>query len=254
MPDTAARSATGRSAAGPAATALEVRDLHAGYGRATVLHGVSLQVARGEIVSVIGSNGAGKSTLVQTVAGLLPARAGEILLDGEGVTGATAQMRARRGVVLVPEGRRLFGELTVGENIRLGRRAARGRSDDDPVADLLDAFPVVRERWNQQSGLLSGGQQQMVALTRAAASRPRYLLLDEPSLGLSPALTLEVFRLVRLVAERTGAGVVLVEQMADQALRLASRAYVLEQGRVVASGEAGELRRSDAVRKAYLGG
>jgi len=237
------------------AAALRVQGLRAGYGRAAVLHDVDLEVARGEIVTVIGSNGAGKSTLVQTIAGLLSARSGEIVLDGEAITTAAPEARARRGVVLVPEGRRLFGELTVGENIRLGRRAARGRSgDDDPVDDLLEAFPIVRERWDQQSGLLSGGQQQMVALTRAAASRPRYLLLDEPSLGLSPALTTEVFRLIRLIADRTGAGVVLVEQMADQALRLARRAYVLEQGSVVASGNAAEIRGSDAVRKAYLGG
>lgn len=204
---------------------------------------------------MIGSNGAGKSTLVQTITGLLPARAGSIDLDGRAVTKTAPQARARQGIILVPEGRRLFGELTVGENIRLGRRAARGRdTGDDPVEELLEAFPVVKERWNQQSGLLSGGQQQMVALTRAAASRPRYLLLDEPSLGLSPALTLEVFRLIRLIADRTGAGIVLVEQMAAQALRLASRAYILEQGRIVADGDAEELRRSDAVRRAYLGG
>lgn len=235
--------------------ALAVEGLRAGYGRATVLHDVALEVGRGEIVTVIGSNGAGKSTLVQTIAGLLPARAGTISLDGQPMTSTPPHLRARNGVVLVPEGRRLFGEMTVGENIRLGRRAARGRDEgDDPVEDLLAAFPVVKERWDQQSGLLSGGQQQMVALTRAAASRPRYLLLDEPSLGLSPALTLEVFRLIKLIADRTGAGVVLVEQMADQALRLAARAYVLEQGRVVAEGSADELRKSDAVRRAYLGG
>ena len=237
-----------------AAESLTVDSLRAGYGRATVLHDVTLDVASGEIVTVIGSNGAGKSTLVQTIVGLLSARAGSISLNGRDITSTPSHTRARQGVVLVPEGRRLFGEMTVGENIRLGRRAARGRDDgDDPVEDLLAAFPVVKERWNSQSGLLSGGQQQMVALTRAAAARPRYLLLDEPSLGLSPALTLEVFRLIRLIAERTGAGIVLVEQMADQALRLASRAYVLEQGRIVTEGDATELRRSDAVRRAYLG-
>jgi branched-chain amino acid transport system ATP-binding protein len=233
-------------------SSLDVDGLRAGYGQATVLHDVSLEVARGEIVTVIGSNGAGKSTLVQTVAGLLPARAGSIRLDGRPMTGTAAHVRARQGLVLVPEGRRLFGELTVGENIRLGRRAGRD-AGDDPVDDLVAAFPVVKERWNQQSGLLSGGQQQMVALTRAAAARPRYLLLDEPSLGLSPALTLEVFQLIRLIADRTNAGIVLVEQMAAQALNLASRAYVLEQGRIVADGDAGELRRSDAIRRAYLG-
>ncbi|MDX8152698.1 ABC transporter ATP-binding protein [Patulibacter brassicae] len=234
---------------------LQVQGLRAGYGRATILEDVSVEVAPGEVAAVIGSNGAGKTTLVKTIAGSLAARGGRILQDGDAIGGLPPEKRARRGVVMVPEGRRLFGNLTVEENIRLGRQAARGRDEgDDPVEPLLEAFPIVRERWTQRAGLLSGGEQQMVALTRAVAGRPRYLLLDEPSLGLSPRLTQEVFRLVRLVVETTNAGVILVEQMADQALKLATNAYVLDQGRVSASGPAEEIRRSDAVRKAYLGG
>lgn len=156
---------------------------------------------------------------------------------------------------MVPEGRRLFGGLTVAENIRLGAYAARGRRKASmrQVETLLDAFPVLRDRWSQRAGQLSGGEQQMVALTRAVASAPKYLLLDEPSLGLSPKLTQEVFRLIQLIAAETGAGVLLVEQMADDALSLAQDGHVLEQGRITVSGVASELRSSQDVRAAYLG-
>ena len=233
---------------------LDVKGLVAGYGRADVLHGLDLSVNRGEILCVLGSNGAGKSTLVRTIAGSLAASRGEITVDGVAVQKLSATRRARRGIVLVPEGRRLFAGLSVAENVALGRRAARGRSGGaDPVEPLLEAFPIVRERWHQQAGLLSGGEQQMVALTRAVASRPDFLLLDEPSLGLSPLLTKEVFRLVALIAGETGAGVVLVEQMADHALALAQRACVLERGLIVAQGDAAEIAGSQAVREAYLG-
>jgi branched-chain amino acid transport system ATP-binding protein len=233
---------------------LEIEALESGYDRAPILHGVSLRVEPGELVAVVGSNGAGKTTLVRTISGLLQVRAGDLRVDGDSFARTSPTKRARAGIVMVPEGRRLFPQLTVGENIEIGRRAARGRKGgDDPVEALLEAFPIVSDRWNQQAMLLSGGEQQMVALTRAVASRPRYLLLDEPSLGLSPLKTLDVFRLIELIRERTGAGILLVEQMADQALRAADRAYVLEHGRVSMEGPAAELRASDEVRRAYLG-
>lgn len=233
---------------------LVVDQLECGYDRAPILHGVSLTLDPGELVAVVGSNGAGKTTLVRTIAGLLTVRSGDLRVDDRSFARTSPARRAMSGIIMVPEGRRLFPQLTVGENIEIGRRAARGRTGGgDPVADLLDAFPIVTERWNQQANLLSGGEQQMVALTRAVAGRPRYLLLDEPSLGLSPLKTLEVFRLVELIRESTGAGILLVEQMADQALQAADRAYVFEHGRVALEGPAAEVRASDEVRKAYLG-
>ena len=233
---------------------LTVENLYAGYDRAAILHGIDLTVAPGELVAVVGSNGAGKTTLVRTIAGLLTARRGSINDDDGPITTLPPDKRSRRGTILVPEGRRLFPQLTVGENIAMGRRAGRKRiTGDDPVNDLLDSFPVIRERWGQQANLLSGGEQQMVALTRAVAARARYLLLDEPSLGLSPLKTLEVFQLIEMIRERTGAGIVLVEQMADLALKAADRAYVLEHGLISMTGTAAEVRSSDEVRRAYLG-
>ncbi|WP_137294216.1 ABC transporter ATP-binding protein [Nocardioides dongxiaopingii] len=233
---------------------LVVENAESGYDRAPILSGVSLRVEPGELVAVVGSNGAGKTTLVRTVVGQLALRAGDLADDDGSFARLSPHRRAKRGVVMVPEGRKLFPRLTVGENIALGRRAAGRRAGgEDPVDALLDAFPIVRERWGQQANLLSGGEQQMVALTRAVAARPRYLLLDEPSLGLSPLKTLDVFRLIELIRERTGAGILLVEQMADQALAAADRAYVLEHGRIVMEGDAATLRSSDEVRRAYLG-
>lgn len=233
---------------------LQVTDVVSGYGRMRVLQEVSIEVAPGKIVAVVGANGAGKSTLAKTISGVLRCSSGTIQVDGKPVQSSPAEHRARLGLIHVPEGRRLFGTLTVAENIAMGRHAARGRRDGaDTVDHLLDRFPILRDRWNQRAGLLSGGEQQMVALTRAAASRPRYLLLDEPSLGLSPRLSSEVFELVAMIAEDTGAGVMLIEQRVDAALKLADYAHVLERGRVVASGTADDIRNSEAVRVAYLG-
>ena len=233
---------------------LKVENLVCGYDRAPILHGVDLHVDPGELVAVVGSNGAGKSTLVRTICGLLAVRGGDLTDDGISFAKVAPAKRARRGIVVVPEGRRLFPQLTVGENIQLGRHGAGDRATGpDPVDALLEAFPIVKERWNQQANLLSGGEQQMVALTRAVAARPRYLLLDEPSLGLSPLKPLDVFRLIALIREQTGAGILLVEQMADQALRAADRAYVLEHGRIAMDGPADEVRASSEVRRAYLG-
>lgn len=234
---------------------LVVDKVSSGYGRATVITSIGLQLEAGRISAVVGSNGAGKTTLARTICGLLPARSGSITLDDRPVQKLSAAQRARAGIVMVPEGRRLFGGLTVAENIRMGASAARGRRKTSmrQVETLLDAFPVLRERWSQRAGQLSGGEQQMVALTRAVASAPTYLLLDEPSLGLSPKLTQEVFRLIRLIADETGAGVLLIEQMADDALGIAHVGHVLEQGRITVSGDASELRSSPDVRAAYLG-
>jgi branched-chain amino acid transport system ATP-binding protein len=235
---------------------LHLERVSAGYGRLQVLRNVTLDLDPGSIVAVVGANGAGKSTLAKTISGLLRVSSGTITVDDQEIQRLPAERRARMGVVHVPEGRRLFGSLTVAENLAMGRHAAKGRrveGGSDVVEVLLDSFPILRDRWAQQSGLLSGGEQQMVALTRAAASNPRYLLLDEPSLGLSPRLSGEVFRLVRLIADQTGAGVLLIEQRVDAALDLASSAHVLEHGHVVASGPADEVRTSEAVRAAYLG-
>jgi len=233
---------------------LRIVDIRSGYGRAAVLQDVSVEIAPGEVVALLGANGAGKSTLVRTIAGSIHCRSGQIDLDGVRIDRRPADWRACRGVTLVPEGRRLFANLTVGENIALGGIAAKRRPPGaDHVAEVLDAFPILRERWGQQAGLLSGGEQQMVALTRAVAANPRFLLLDEPSLGLSPLLVTEVYRLIRYIVERTRAGVLLVEQMTDLALEFATRGYVLDRGRVVQSGPSQVVAMSPQVRSAYLG-
>ncbi|WGY00446.1 ABC transporter ATP-binding protein [Nocardioides sp. QY071] len=234
---------------------LNVVDVSSGYGRATVISAINVELTPGRISAVVGSNGAGKSTLARTVCGLIPCRSGSIAVEGTSVHKLSAAQRARAGIVMVPEGRRLFGKLTVGDNIRLGACAAsgRGKASVQHVDTLLDAFPILRERWSQRAGQLSGGEQQMVALTRAVASAPKFLLLDEPSLGLSPRLTQEVFRLIQLIAQETNAGILLIEQMAEDALRLAQDGHVLERGRITISGSADELRTSPDVRAAYLG-
>jgi branched-chain amino acid transport system ATP-binding protein len=213
--------------------------------------GVSLGVAAGALVVVVGPNGAGKSTLINAIAGVHPAQSGEIVVAGESLRGLAPHRFCERGVALVPEGRRLFTTLSVRENLELGaylRRARRAQLLDE----VLSFFPALQAKLRSPAGTLSGGQQQMVALGRALMAEPKVLLLDEPSLGLAPAIVAELFRLVRAIHAR-GVAVLLVEQNAAAALDIASYAYVLEEGRVVAQGAAGELAGEPRIRRAYLG-
>jgi len=230
---------------------LEVRDLEAGYGAIRALRGVSLEVRRGEIVSLIGSNGAGKSTLLRVASGLLRPGAGTVRIDGEDVTGARPDRIVARGVCHVPEGRRIFANLSVRENLQMGAFARRGGASD-ALDRVLALFPRLRERLAQPGGTLSGGEQQMLAIGRALMAAPRLLLLDEPSLGLAPILVQQIFSILEEI-HRDGTTLVLVEQNALQALRIADRAYVLETGTLALEGPAASLARDPRVRRAYLG-
>jgi branched-chain amino acid transport system ATP-binding protein len=233
---------------------LEVTDLQAAYGRIPALRGVSLTVRQGEIVTVIGANGAGKSTLLRTICGMLRPTAGTIRLDDQPVGGLASSDMIRHGVVMVPEGRHVFADMTVAENLDLGayyRRDRAGvRADTERVLTL---FPILRERLRGAAGRMSGGQQQMLAIGRALMSHPRLLLLDEPSLGLAPVI---VAQLGHIIADlnRDGTTILLVEQNARMALRLAHRAYVLATGRVARSGTGQALLDDPAVHETYLGG
>ncbi len=231
---------------------LDVRDLVAGYGRVEVLRGVSLHVQPGEIVALLGSNGAGKSTLNNTVCGLVPASAGRVGFDGADLTGAHYRDVVRAGLIQVPEGRRVFPNLTVRENLELGA-FARGRERRGANLERVFAtFPRLHERVAQRAGTMSGGEQQMLAIGRALMAEPRLLILDEPSLGLSPLLVEEMFALIRrLHAE--GLSILLVEQNVGQSLEVADRAYVLENGSLRFAGTPAELLASADLKKAYLG-
>jgi branched-chain amino acid transport system ATP-binding protein len=232
---------------------LEIRDLEAGYGDARVISGVTLTVAPGEIVALLGPNGAGKSTLLKAVSGLVRPRAGTIRWDGEDLASVGAHLIVERGLALVPEGRRLFGGMTVEENLELGAFAARARAGRPASLERVFAlFPMLKERRRQIVSALSGGQQQMVAVGRALMTNPRLLMLDEPSLGIAPRLVDAI--LASLVAiNRGGVGIFLVEQNVHAALGLAHRGYVLEGGRIVGQGTGPELLGDDHVRRAYLG-
>jgi branched-chain amino acid transport system ATP-binding protein len=237
-----------------AAPALELRGLTVRYGAVEALHGVDLRVAPGEIVAILGANGAGKTTTLKAVSGLLRPAAGEILLEGRPIHAVPAHALVRMGLAHAPEGRRIFGALTVRENLMLGaftRRDEEGIREAGALVHRL--FPVLEARRDQLAGTLSGGEQQMLAIGRALMAKPRVLLLDEPSLGLAPLLVQAIFRTIREINER-GITVVLVEQNARAALRLAHRGYVLEVGRVVREGPAAELAADPGVQKAYLGG
>ena len=227
---------------------LELSDVTARYGQVVALHGVSLTVEDGEIVALLGANGAGKTTTLRAVSGTVR-RTGDVVLAGKRLGRATPETGARVGVAHVPEGRGIFAELTVWENLRMGGYTVR-RPD---FATVLGYFPWLQERRNQQAGTLSGGEQQMLALARAFLQRPRLLMLDEPSLGLAPLITREVFRVVGDLNEKEGLAVLVVEQNAAIALAAARRAYVLETGNVATSGDADALKSNNAVRTAYLG-
>ena len=233
---------------------LEVKDINVYYGAIHAIKGISLAVEEGEIVTLIGANGAGKSTTLRTISGLLKPKTGEINFLGKNIAGMPAHKIVREGISQVPEGRRIFAEMTVQENLELG---AFTRTDNDEIQKdfqmVFKRFPRLEERRLQQAGTLSGGEQQMLAMGRALMSRPKLLLLDEPSMGLAPLLIKEIFNII-VDINKTGTTVLLVEQNANMALSIANRAYVLETGRITISGDAKELAASEDIRKAYLGG
>jgi branched-chain amino acid transport system ATP-binding protein len=233
---------------------LEVNDVHAYYGNIHALKGISLTVEEGEIVTLIGANGAGKSTTLNTICGLLHPQSGTIQLEGQEIHGLPPHTVVARGVSQAPEGRRIFGRLTVQENLEMGaflRNDAEGIRQD--MQRVFDLFPRLEERRRQLGGTLSGGEQQMLAIGRALMAHPRVLLLDEPSMGLAPLLVEDIFRVIRQLNEE-GTTILLVEQNALMALSVASRGYVLETGQVVLAGTVDELRENPQVQEAYLGG
>ncbi len=223
------------------------------YGQMRILEGISLQVGEGELVCLLGGNASGKSTTLKTVLGIVRPRTGRVLLDDQDVTGWPVPQRIATGVAIVPENRRLFSDMTVRENLELGA-VLRGRETFDEDLDRVhELFPRLNERRHQLAGTLSGGEQQMVAMGRALMSRPRLLLMDEPSMGLSPALVQQNFRIIKEI-HATGVAVLMVEQNAAMALSIADRGYVLSTGEIVLEGTAAELLRSEDLKRAYLGG
>jgi len=232
---------------------LDVRDVHAGYGDVQVLFGVSFAVAGGEIVALVGPNGAGKTTLLRAVMGLLPLRRGAVTWEGRPIHAAPTHRIVEQGIALVPEGRRLFARMTVEENLLLGAFAPRAlQARGEGLERVFQIFPRLAERRRQLAGSLSGGEQQMVAIGRALMSRPRLLLLDEPSLGLAPRVVEGILEVLRQI-HREGVGVFLVEQNVQASLALADRGYVLENGRITGQGSGRDLLRDSHVRQAYLG-
>ncbi|MEL7566288.1 MAG: ABC transporter ATP-binding protein [Dehalobacterium sp.] len=233
---------------------LEIKDLHVAYGKIKALDGVSLSVKEGQLTTLIGSNGAGKSTLLKTISGLLKSISGRIEYIGKPISGLSPEVIVKAGISHCPEGRKMFPSQTVLENMKIG---AYVRNDAKEVeADLekyMDKFPRLRERKNQKAGLLSGGEQQMVAIVRALMSRPKLIMLDEPSMGLAPLIVREVFDLIQEIKD-TGVTVLLVEQNARMALRVADYAYILESGRITIQDKAESLMKSETVAKSYLGG
>ncbi|GAB4368070.1 MAG: ABC transporter ATP-binding protein [Deltaproteobacteria bacterium] len=232
---------------------LSVESIDLYYGNIQALRAVSFFVERGEIVSLIGANGAGKSTTLKAIAGVLSPRSGSILLEGERIDGMARHRVVRKGICLVPEGRGIFAEMTVRENLEMGGYTRRSDAEvEEGIARVFELFPRLAERVQQPAGTLSGGEQQMLAIGRALVANPRLLLLDEPSMGLAPLLVREIFRMIGRI-HRAGTTVLLVEQNAHMALSIADRAYVLENGEITLSGEASTLRSDPRVRSAYLG-
>ena len=233
---------------------LSVSNLHAGYGESEVLQGISFDVGAGEVICLLGANGAGKTTTMAALTGLIRSTAGQVRFAGEDLLSMPPHLRVERGVTLSPEGRKVFPNLTVEENLFLGsfnRKARSGRAKK--LAEVYDLFPRLAERREQKAGLMSGGEQQMLAIGRAIMANPKLLLLDEPSLGLAPKIVMLVFEAIRRIA-RSSISILLVEQNTQAALSVASRGYVLSAGRIVFSGNAGELRDSREMKAAFIGG
>ena len=232
---------------------LEIKDLEVCYGVIRAIKGISFEVNQGEVIALIGAKGAGKTTILHTITGLVPAKSGSILFEGKELTKTPAHKIVSMGMAHVPEGRRIFQQLSVLENLKLG---AYTRKDKNEISQSLkmvyERFPRLEERKNQVAGTLSGGEQQMLAMGRALMSKPRIILMDEPSMGLSPLLVTEIFDIIKVISE-SGTTVLLVEQNAKKALSIADRAYVLETGNITLSGKASDLMNNESVQKAYLG-
>ncbi|HAR40325.1 MAG TPA: ABC transporter ATP-binding protein [Coprothermobacter proteolyticus] len=233
---------------------LKIIDLTTGYGPVEVLHDVNLDFKDSRIVTVLGANGAGKSTLIKTISGILKPWKGSILFDGKDISRMSTSQIAKMGIVHVPEGRHIFPNLTVRENLLLGGYFRSDKGNKETLDQVLKLFPALKERINQKGGNLSGGEQQMLAIARGLMAKPRLLLLDEPSLGLAPILVSEIFQTVKSLAQQEGVQVLLVEQNARKALDISDTGYVMVLGRIVLSGTSDELKENPEVRKLYLGG
>ena len=232
---------------------LEVKDLEVYYGVIQAIKGISFEVNKGEVIALIGANGAGKTTTLHTVTGLISPKKGHVIFEGKDITKVPAHKIVSMGMAHVPEGRRVFAELSVYENLRMGAYTRKDKNEiEESLANVYKRFPRLEERKNQMAGTLSGGEQQMLAMGRALMSKPKIILMDEPSMGLSPILVNEIFDIIRAVSE-SGTTVLLVEQNAKKALAIADRAYVLETGKIVLEGNAKDLLEDDSIKKAYLG-
>lgn len=231
---------------------LEVQNLEVFYGVIQAIKGISFEVSQGEIIALIGANGAGKTTTLQTITGLIPAKAGKIFYEGNEITKTPGHKLVSMGIAHVPEGRRVFAELSVLQNLKLGAYTRNDKTElEETLKRIYERFPRLEERKNQAAGTLSGGEQQMLAMGRALMSHPKLIVMDEPSMGLSPIYVNEIFAIIEKI-NKDGTTVLLVEQNAKKALAIADRAYVLETGRIVLSGDAKELMNNDSVKKAYL--
>ena len=232
---------------------LEVKDLEVYYGVIQAIKGISFEVNKGEVIALIGANGAGKTTTLHTITGLLSPKNGHVIFEGKDITKVPAHKIVSMGMAHVPEGRRVFAELSVYENLKMGAYTRKDKNEiEESLANVYKRFPRLEERKNQMAGTLSGGEQQMLAMGRALMSKPKIILMDEPSMGLSPILVNEIFDIIRAVSE-SGTTVLLVEQNAKKALAIADRAYVLETGKIVLEGDAKDLLEDDSIKKAYLG-
>lgn len=231
---------------------LKVTDLRAGYGNVDVLHGITLEVNASECVALVGANGAGKSTTLKCICGLIEARSGRIEFEGQRIDGLAGHSIVRRGITMCPEGRQVFAEMSVLENLQMGAHTRQDKAQRSDLEEMLDLFPVLRDRLRQRAGTLSGGEQEMLAIARALMSRPKLCIFDEPSLGLAPKIVEEVEQTIARIKAR-GTTILLVEQNASMALRLSNRAYVFEAGEIVLTGTGQELQDHPEVSKAYLG-